>query len=110
MVLVSAGLSDPPKVNPSKSAGLWMSSRSASTATSVAQVCSTASTDFRSAPDAMDIDAVSWKLMPNSAWPASTSTSGLLLRSEEHTSELQSRFDLVCRLLLEKKKAQGKIT
>src|SRR5699024_11960652 len=29
---------------------------------------------------------------------------GLGLRSEEHTSELQSRFDLVCRLLLEKKK------
>src|SRR5699024_11362375 len=27
-----------------------------------------------------------------------------LNRSEEHTSELQSRFDLVCRLLLEKKK------
>src|SRR5438874_10055816 len=26
------------------------------------------------------------------------------LRSEEHTSELQSRRDLVCRLLLEKKK------
>src|SRR5699024_12633039 len=25
-------------------------------------------------------------------------------RSEEHTSELQSRFDVVCRLLLEKKK------
>src|SRR5207249_6481561 len=28
---------------------------------------------------------------------------GYELRSEEHTSELQSRFDLVCRLLLEKK-------
>src|SRR5699024_11991732 len=28
-------------------------------------------------------------------------------RSEEHTSELQSRFDLVCRLLLEKKKKKG---
>src|SRR5437868_12088175 len=28
------------------------------------------------------------------------------VRSEEHTSELQSRFDLVCRLLLEKKKIQ----
>src|SRR5699024_12574303 len=28
----------------------------------------------------------------------------LTIRSEEHTSELQSRFDLVCRLLLEKKK------
>src|SRR5438067_6006839 len=27
----------------------------------------------------------------------------VLKRSEEHTSELQSRFDLVCRLLLEKK-------
>src|SRR5699024_12794919 len=27
-------------------------------------------------------------------------------RSEEHTSELQSRFDLVCRLLLEKKKEE----
>src|SRR5438067_6886355 len=31
-------------------------------------------------------------------YPASTQ-----FRSEEHTSELQSRFDLVCRLLLEKK-------
>src|SRR5699024_336599 len=30
-------------------------------------------------------------------------------RSEEHTSELQSRFDLVCRLLLEKKKATNTI-
>src|SRR2546421_8308259 len=29
---------------------------------------------------------------------------GIELRSEEHTSELQSRSDLVCRLLLEKKK------
>src|SRR5438309_8010250 len=28
------------------------------------------------------------------------------LRSEEHTSELQSQFHLVCRLLLEKKKQQ----
>src|SRR5699024_11766766 len=31
-------------------------------------------------------------------------TDGTWTRSEEHTSELQSRFDLVCRLLLEKKK------
>src|SRR2546429_5190819 len=29
--------------------------------------------------------------------------SGTVLRSEEHTSELQSRLHLVCRLLLEKK-------
>src|SRR5699024_12633106 len=33
----------------------------------------------------------------------STLTTLKLYRSEEHTSELQSRFDLVCRLLLEKK-------
>src|SRR5437868_14071545 len=30
-------------------------------------------------------------------------------RSEEHTSELQSRFDLVCRLLLEKKKKNEEV-
>src|SRR5437867_7826364 len=30
-----------------------------------------------------------------------------LLRSEEHTSELQSPYDLVCRLLLEKKKKKN---
>src|SRR2546429_5294463 len=37
---------------------------------------------------------------------AASRTSGLMLRprSEEHTSELQSRLHLVCRLLLEKKK------
>src|SRR5699024_12320091 len=33
-----------------------------------------------------------------------SSDSSVAVRSEEHTSELQSRFDLVCRLLLEKKK------
>src|SRR5699024_11927676 len=36
---------------------------------------------------------------PSSGRPTAPVTS----RSEEHTSELQSRFDLVCRLLLEKK-------
>src|SRR5699024_4918690 len=33
-----------------------------------------------------------------------TDKEGTKKRSEEHTSELQSRFDIVCRLLLEKKK------
>src|SRR5690349_23933665 len=33
-----------------------------------------------------------------------------MARSEEHTSELQSRRDLVCRLLLEKKKKRKKKT
>src|SRR5699024_12838159 len=40
-----------------------------------------------------------------SEWPDAptwTSSASTRPRSEEHTSELQSRFDLVCRLLLEK--------
>src|SRR2546421_9423962 len=39
------------------------------------------------------------RVMPGCASPACGAA-----RSEEHTSELQSRSDLVCRLLLEKKK------
>src|SRR5688500_19856531 len=35
-----------------------------------------------------------------------SATGGALLRSEEHTSELQSPCNLVCRLLLEKKKSR----
>src|SRR2546427_8687648 len=39
------------------------------------------------------------------SWPlACFSQTSLALRSEEHTSELQSQSNLVCRLLLEKKK------
>src|SRR5260221_5204577 len=41
--------------------------------------------------------------MRSSAWPALERILGDA-RSEEHTSELQSHSDLVCRLLLEKKK------
>src|SRR5437868_11901357 len=41
-----------------------------------------------------------WKVRSTAVEPRS--------RSEEHTSELQSRFDLVCRLLLEKKKNKKK--
>src|SRR2546422_3179846 len=39
-----------------------------------------------------------------SALSSKSSTNVTLCRSEEHTSELQSRLHLVCRLLLEKKK------
>src|SRR2546422_5165910 len=35
---------------------------------------------------------------------------GIIVRSEEHTSELQSRLHLVCRLLLEKKKKERQET
>src|SRR5437867_10723714 len=43
------------------------------------------------------------RLRTSSSWPA-TARPIAELRSEEHTSELQSPYDLVCRLLLEKKK------
>src|SRR5436305_3048647 len=46
-------------------------------------------------------------LMPQEAPGPSTGT--VRFRSEEHTSELQSRPHLVCRLLLEKKKKQQKL-
>src|SRR5699024_12093531 len=50
-----------------------------------------------------------WPIAPPTAASRSMNScakppSARWLRSEEHTSELQSRFDLVCRLLLEKNK------
>src|SRR5260370_25664143 len=39
--------------------------------------------------------------------PATRKASGFSRRSEEHTSELQSHLNLVCRLLLEKKKKKN---
>src|SRR2546422_5462100 len=41
---------------------------------------------------------------PLNGWRSLTVSSTPGVRSEEHTSELQSRLHLVCRLLLEKKK------
>src|SRR2546430_15599216 len=43
--------------------------------------------------------AVTWALLP--------ALGGMAPRSEEHTSELQSQSNLVCRLLLEKKKKKN---
>src|SRR5438874_7839604 len=54
--------------------------------------------NVQSRPGRLDLDPV-WKLTLDAA-----KSRGLRVRSEEHTSELQSRRDLVCRLLLEKKK------
>src|SRR5436309_9564706 len=63
--------------------------------------------------DALPILAAS---LPESLTPIAYALPGQLLaeadkssRSEEHTSELQSRENLVCRLLLEKKKGIGLI-
>src|SRR5207247_9997804 len=58
-----------------------------------------ATSDFGAAPP--------WKrfvVSRSAASNAFTVSSNRFQRSEEHTSELQSRVDLVCRLLLEKKK------
>src|SRR5207247_8469847 len=52
---------------------------------------------------AVEITGGTDPIFPTSFRIAETSAAALA-RSEEHTSELQSRVDLVCRLLLEKKK------
>src|SRR2546430_7039540 len=49
-------------------------------------------------------DAIDWELTGSLLQPMDSGTSLLASRSEEHTSELQSQSNLVCRLLLEKKK------
>src|SRR2546422_4549857 len=52
---------------------------------------------------------VRWPTPRRTTWRAFGMTSAMNRRSEEHTSELQSRLHLVCRLLLEKKKKNKKI-
>src|SRR5690242_21633877 len=73
-------------------------SRRTPTTTSAWQVCSSSST------------AAPWgwrtprRRTPPPGTPARSRTAPTPSRSEEHTSELQSHVNLVCRLLLEKKK------
>src|SRR5690349_22264257 len=76
----------------SASSGRAMEMRSASPA---ASTCSAISGRL------MRFDAHTGVVLPSAC---SASLSFRVVRSEEHTSELQSRRDLVCRLLLEKKK------
>src|SRR6266436_2359607 len=58
---------------------------------------------------------IATRAAPRAAWPArprsrrSATARRCAARSEEHTSELQSRLHLVCRLLLEKKKQDRKV-
>src|SRR5690349_23009826 len=57
--------------------------------------------------------ALNNEIIPRSEWNQTLIKDGdcieiVQARSEEHTSELQSRRDLVCRLLLEKKKKKKK--
>src|SRR5690242_21453855 len=55
--------------------------------------------------DALPISQDQWLYFFVLAWTVVLFVVGWNLRSEEHTSELQSHVNLVCRLLLEKKKA-----
>src|SRR5687768_18503827 len=62
--------------------------------------------------DALPISCSFWVsacIVRNLSMSNSRSLRPTLRRSEEHTSELQSRLHLVCRLLLEKKKKKKKI-
>src|SRR5260370_27190534 len=61
---------------------------------------------FRSRSSAPFVTRLGSEAVPRSAARVSCSvlfTFGGVIRSEEHTSELQSHLNLVCRLLLEKK-------
>src|SRR2546422_4645867 len=65
---------------------------------------------FRSGCDTGSFFSTPWFLLPAAEKTgklelrANAVAKNVLVRSEEHTSELQSRLHLVCRLLLEKKK------
>src|SRR5690625_6939434 len=63
-----------------------------------------------SEPSPMEIEPLTWAppSISSTASPASSEYNAVCPRSEEHTSELQSRGHLVCRLLLEKKKHNDK--
>src|SRR3989440_5231298 len=74
-----------------------------STAQNLVTLSGTAPIDVRT----ITVNGVSYPIRWSSAtsWNITVALSGATnTRSEEHTSELQSRSDLVCRLLLEKKK------
>src|SRR5260370_36071336 len=54
-----------------------------------------------SCPPSSPLHLPTWSELPSARFPCG-------VRSEEHTSELQSHLNLVCRLLLEKKKKTNK--
>src|SRR2546421_9647172 len=64
---------------------------------------------FRSRPHALDRDGRERRQPRPALHRRLRRWRHTLDRSEEHTSELQSRSDLVCRLLLEKKKQQPNV-
>src|SRR6202008_5206359 len=68
----------------------------------------TATTEISTLPlrDALPISSPGNVLVVTDGAEAAVDEGGPVTRSEEHTSELQSHSDLVCRLLLEKKNSK----
>src|SRR5699024_8777464 len=102
----------PPSASASTAAGV---DPSASAAVSASSALVSVPSRFGPAPPESDSPpaASAPPPAPSASAPApapSVSAPAPAPRSEEHTSELQSRFDLVCRLLLEKKKTTTKLT
>src|SRR2546427_5173016 len=64
---------------------------------------------FRSRSEASAATSAPWASTLVKTRPPSPPASAMRARSEEHTSELQSQSNLVCRLLLEKKKDRRKL-
>src|SRR2546428_10225254 len=64
-------------------------------------------TTARSVSGSRPITWPMYLLLSESRTSTSLASATTWLRSEEHTSELQSRSDLVCRLLLEKKNSEN---
>src|SRR2546428_3275487 len=62
---------------------------------------------FRSSYIGQGVPVLVARVLGNGATPEEHKR-GIEFRSEEHTSELQSRSDLVCRLLLEKKRGDAR--
>src|SRR5207249_1775314 len=71
---------------------------------STAATASSAPAERNSGTAELWVSALSRSSLAENLYPRRSSNAPSPNRSEEHTSELQSRFDLVCRLLLEKKK------
>src|SRR2546422_8280355 len=64
---------------------------------------------FRSGVVKFDLFSVALHLLYDLSPIANNDNGCFIGRSEEHTSELQSRLHLVCRLLLEKKKTNSQL-
>src|SRR5699024_12486238 len=89
-----------PRMPPSRLVMLAVSETKRFTSVVITDATSNSSSMVRKASEARKSETTVGKIWTNSV-VCSTITG--TRRSEEHTSELQSRFDLVCRLLLETK-------